>query len=152
MTGEFEQEVHAAFQIFIAAVTRAAERTAVETIRSACARASLRAVRVVGASDRGPPPGKSMARRAMDDAAVRMTVVAYLREHSGTSPTRLGLTLGINHGPLRRYLRELVDDGTIRIEERFVGFGRQRHRACFLVEHVNPSAAESPAAPAEAMA
>ena len=151
MTGEFEQEVHAAFQIFIAAVTRAAERTVVETIRSACARASLRAVRVVGA-ERGPPPGKSVARRMMDDAAVRMRVVAYLSENPGKSPTRLGLALGIYHGTLQRYLREFVDDGTIRIEERFVGFGRQRHRACFLVEHVNRAAAESPAAPAEAMA
>jgi DNA-binding transcriptional ArsR family regulator len=88
----------------------------------------------------------------MDDAAVRVRVVADLRDNPGKSPTRLGRTLGIYHRTLGRHLRELVDDGMIRIEERRVGFGRQRHRACFLAEHINPAAAESLAGPREAMA
>ena len=63
MTGEFEQEVSDAFQIFIAAVMQAAERTAVETIRSTCARVLPQAVRAMGASNApGPLSAAHVAR------------------------------------------------------------------------------------------
>jgi len=168
MTSQFEQEVDAALAVFLAAVAEAAERAAVQTIRSAFSQASVLARQSVGAADdhrshasksvrwRGSEPEARVVPRRprvrLDDAAVRAQLAAYLRENPGQSPTRLAVALRIGYNALQRNLHALVNDGALRIEERIVGFNRQVNRACFVVENLNPTGAERSARPTEAMA
>lgn len=154
MTGTFQQVVKDAFATFLADITAAAEREAIEALRAAFARASRQAgaaAAVLPASD--GRAHRRVDRRAavrIDRAAVRDRVVACIREHPGWGPVQLGRSLAILPSKLRRHLRELVSDGAIRFEEGPAKFG-QRLRLYFVREPANGASerAEPAAVPTE---
>lgn len=91
----------------------------------------------------------------------RTAIVACIRENPGCNTTQLSRSLGLHKSKLRRQLRNLVDDGAIRIEELTSGFGRRLRRTYFVVEPANGAhahteasviPAEPPATSVEAMA
>jgi predicted transcriptional regulator len=156
MAGTFEEEVKVALEIFLATIRRAAERAAVEVIRSSFARVSVQMGGAVGASDEDAAPPDELAHRrassTSDLAAMRERVVSWLRANPGSSTVQLGRSLGIHSYKLRRYLRKLADDGVIRFEESSAGLGGLRRRAYYVVEVANEAPAEGSAAPVEATA
>jgi hypothetical protein len=156
MTGQFQQVVKDAFATFVADITAAAEREAIEALRAAFARASRQtgdavAPAAVPASDgRAHRRADRRAAAGVDRAAVRERVVACVREHPGWDPVQLGRSLAIFPSKLRRQLRELVNDGAIRFEEGPAKFG-QRLRLYFVREPANGASerAEPAAVPTE---
>lgn len=150
----FEQDVRRALATFITDITKAAKRAAIEAIGSAF-------------DDKSNPPSDATAtaksqatsmtaarRRTStraDTAAVRMRVVAFLREQPGPTTAQLSKALGIHSSKLRRVLRMLADDGAIRIEESSdILFGGQRRRVYFALENANRADADPLSRAAEA--
>lgn len=161
--GQFERDVKRAFDTFLADITSAAERAAIEGIHAGFVRASTQASHAVAATADDVPPSDELAHRRarapIDRAAMRERVVACIRENPGWDTVQLGRSLGIYPSKLRRQLRELANDGAIRFEEQPLGFGGQRRRMYFVGDpangaHAEPSAVpcEPPAIPVEAMA
>jgi hypothetical protein len=172
MTGQFQKVVKGALAAFVAEISAAAEREVIEAIRVAFARASCEAGDAVAAAVAPitpvPPsdqrrrrrPAHRTAARIDPTVAMRERVVACVREHPGWDPGQLARSLGIAPAKLRRRLRELVNDGTIGLQERPAKFG-QGSRIYFVREHANAAHArpepaaiptEPPAAHVEAAA
>jgi len=158
MTAQFEVDVRSALEIFVAAITSAAERAAIEGLHSAFQRAFERVTQAghaMGAvGNESPPPKEHAHRRApaqIDRAAMRERIVAFIRDNPGCNTTQLSRSLGAHRSRLRRQLRNLADNRAIRIEERSPGFGRQLHRTYFVVEPGNGASAHTEASivPAE---
>jgi hypothetical protein len=159
MTGQFEQEMNRALEIFIATVTGAAERLAIDSLRSAFARGrhhtSGHAVASAGndaPAARIEPHHRSAPASATSEAVLLDRLVLFIRENPGWHTGQIGRYLGVHTSKLRRPLRKLVADGAIRIEERAIGTGARKYRTYLVVEHINGECAEPSAVPAEATA
>jgi hypothetical protein len=103
-----EQEVTQALEVFLDTITRLAHRAALEAVRLAFV-SNHRHGR--GAA----PPGAAERRAAI--AAEMDRVVAYLREHPGSSARQLALHLSLDASKIRRLLRRLVANALIHTEE-----------------------------------
>jgi DNA invertase Pin-like site-specific DNA recombinase len=137
MKGQFQQAVDSAFATFLAEVSRAAEREAIEAIHRAFARASRQGDAVAAAGAPVSLSADRAHRRAMagvERAAVRERVVACIREHPGWDPAQLARSLAIAPAILRRHLRNLAIDRVIRFDEQRIGLGAQRRRQYFVRE------------------
>jgi hypothetical protein len=140
MTGQFAQDVKRAIEIFLAEITRAAQRAAIE-IHSAFDRASSQMSRAVsGTSDHAPASDRPAQRRPpapIDPAAVRARVVACIRQSPGWDTTQLCRSLCISPSRLRRELHELTAEGAIRFEVHPIGLDGMRRRLYFVLEPAN---------------
>jgi hypothetical protein len=138
---DFEQDVRRAIATFITDIRKAAKRAAIEVILSAFDDKSNPPSDVTATAENRAPSMTGARRRTStgaDTAAVRMRVVAFLREQPGPTTTQLSKALGIHSSKLRRVLRMLADDGAIRIEESSdTLFGGQRRRVYFALENAN---------------
>lgn len=148
---EFERDVRRAITNFLADIREAAKRAAIEVISSAFDDMSRLLRDATTAQDQSPSsaPARRPPSKRADPAELRMRVVASLRERPGSTTTQLSNALGIHSSKLRRVLRTLAEEGTIRIEETSdTLFGGQRRRAYFAVDDASQAAAEP--LPAEA--
>lgn len=157
MTSQVEREVTDALELFIATITRTVEREAMASIRAAFARVPARTGRAADPAHARAAPSTAHARLRVLPAPtgladVRQLIIARLREAPNSTTTELSRSLGMTGDSLRRHLRKLVRDGTICFQERFTGFGGQRHRVYFVVEPVPAVQAEPSASSAEATA
>ena len=164
MTGQLERDVRRALETFVAEIASAAERAAIEGIHSAFARASSQGGLSATADHAPASDQRAQRRRAptlLGRVAVRARVLECIRVNPGWDTTQLGRSLGSFPSKLRRPLRELANEGTIRFEERSIGSGGPRRRVYFVSEPVNETPAhteplavpaEPPAVRAEAMA
>jgi ribosomal protein S25 len=133
MKDQFERDLRRAIEHFIADILAMAQRAAIEVIRSAFA---ARAKPTEASSGDQRPSGQSARRSASplsDSFAVSARVVAFVREHPGRSTAQISQSLGLHTGVARRYLRQLADQGVIRIDE--VPVGGLTRRTYFWVSH-----------------
>ena len=107
-----EQEVTQALEVFLDTITRLAHRAALEAVRLAFV-SNHRHGR--NASRGAAPPGAAERRAAT--AAEMDRVVAYLREHPGSSARQLALHLSLDASKIRRLLRRLVANALIHTVE-----------------------------------
>jgi DNA-binding transcriptional ArsR family regulator len=146
-----------ALELFIAAIIRAVEREAVAALRAAFAREPARTERRLDsrrgtAAPSGAHAGLHLVQAPAGLADVREQVIARVRQAPGSTTGELSRSLGMSGDSVRRHLRKLVSDETIRFEERFSGFGGQRRRVYFMVELVPAAQPETSAITAEATA
>jgi len=151
MTGQLEQDVKHAVEIFLAEITRAAQRAVTEEIHSAFDRASSQMSQAVsGTSDHAPASDRPAQRRPpapIDRASVRARVVACIRDNPGWDTTQLYRSLCISPTRLRRKLFELTAEGAIRFEVHPIGLDGMRRRLYFVIEPANrPQARTEPLA------
>jgi hypothetical protein len=149
MTSQFETEIIAALEEFLAKVTRAAERASIEMIHATFGRIAL---------PRRQPPARAAAEHAVSPQPphprhprtgahgdeVRSRVLARLGEAPGSTASQLGAALGLHSDTIRRYLRQLVSGGVIRSEDRSHGRGALRERIFFPAELAQQSELDLP--------
>jgi predicted HTH transcriptional regulator len=128
MTSQFEVEVTAALEEFLAKVTQAAERESIEVVRSAFSRVGVPEGGSVAASapeslHRISAHRASVPRRrtVASAGAVRALILARICEAPGITARQLGDALGLSTDEIRRYVRLLVQAGTVRTETRLTG-------------------------------
>jgi len=144
---QLEQDAKHALETFLAAITNAAQRAAIEAIHTAFVRIPTLAGHPGAVPDYPVTGPKELApRRALartDPAAVRARIVACICAHPGSTIMELARSLGIDRWRLARQLRALIDNGAIRSNER--GGSRGPRREYFVVDAAN--AASKPAEP-----
>lgn len=157
MADQLEQEVTDALELFIATITRAVEREAVAVLRATFDQVPARTEH--RPDNRRDPVAPSAARTRLrlvqsptSLADVREQVIARVRQAPGSTTSELSRLLRMSGDSLRRHLRKLVIERTIRFEERFSGFGGQRHRVYFVADLVPAAQPETSATSAEATA
>lgn len=127
MTSQFEAELTAALEEFLARVTQVAERESLEVVRLAFSR--IAAPEGASAASAPEPHHRIAAHRAplprrrtvASANAVRALIVARIGEAPGTTARELGEALGLRTDEIRRYVRLLVQAGTVRAETRLTG-------------------------------
>lgn len=151
---DFEQDVRRAIATFITEIKKAAKRAAIEAVLSAFdGESDLPSDGTATAKSKVPSMTAARRRTSTraDIAAVRVRVVAFLREQPGPTTAQLSKALGIHSSKLRPVLRMLADDGAIRIEESSdTFFGGQRRRVYFALENANRADADPLCRAAEA--
>jgi hypothetical protein len=124
MANQLEQDLRRAVENFVTDVESAAQRAVLRILRSAFDGTSCHTGDTAGsASDDTPPSSSPTRRRALiadELVSMRARLASLIREQPGQSTAQLARTIGTTSNRLRPLLRQLVDAGTIRIEERFL--------------------------------
>jgi hypothetical protein len=116
MNSDLEERVRSAYTEFVATVVVAAERTAVDAVRSAFAQVSRQfSLSFTMPADSPAKPRDRRHRPTADERASR--VIDSVRAHPGASATELEPHVGIKVAALRRYLAKMAKNGSIQFVE-----------------------------------
>jgi len=143
VTDQLQHDLHHALDLFVARIVQLVQHAAIEAIQAAVV------PRPVGTSghhgmavdDCAPPMSEYGLHRAPptdpDHRGTPLVVarasdpveqlVAFIREHPGSSTREIGRSLGVRRTKLRPQLRKLVADGVIRREDRPIGQGARKY-------------------------
>jgi hypothetical protein len=129
MADQLEQELRRLIVNFVANVRIATQRAALRSVQSAFAGIPDLAISATASGTDALPlrrPASRRTRTADELASVRAQLATLIRDQPGQSTAELARAVGIPGGKLRPQLRQLAEEGVIRIEER-VNSGLRRH-------------------------
>jgi hypothetical protein len=130
MPDQLEQELRRLVLKFVADVQHMTQHATFRILRSTFDRVLGRMDSTAISGVDGMPPLRRAAPRCTltvhQLAVVRARLVTLIREQPGQSTAELARAVGIPSGKLRPQLRQLADEGVIRIDTQFSG-GLKRH-------------------------